>query len=55
MRFATTCFQTPITWAPNEMFGCAQNDHLIVGFLMGTPFFQFQANLCLWQLFLKGV
>ena len=29
----------------------AQNDHLVLGYLMGTEIFEFQPNVCLWQLF----
>ena len=29
----------------------AQNDRLIVGYLMGKEIFKFRPNLCLWQLF----
>ena len=32
----------------------AQNDRLVIGYLMGTEIFEFWHNLCLWQLFKKG-
>ena len=32
----------------------AQNDRLVIGFLMDTQIFEFQPNLCLWQLFKEG-
>ena len=28
----------------------AQNDHLVIGYLMGTDIFEFRPNLCQWQL-----
>ena len=32
----------------------AQNDRLVVGYLMGKEIFEFRPNLCLWQLFKEG-
>ena len=32
----------------------AINDHLVIGFLMDTTNFEFQPNLCPWQLFKEG-
>ena len=32
----------------------AQNDRLIVGYLMGKEIFEFRPNLSLWQLFKDG-
>ena len=32
----------------------AQNDCLVIGYLLGTTIFEFQHNLCLWQLFEEG-
>ena len=32
----------------------AQNDRLVIGYLMDTKKFEFQPNLCLWQLFEEG-
>ena len=32
----------------------AQNDRLVIGYLMDTKKFEFRPNLCLWQLFEEG-
>ena len=32
----------------------AQNDHLVIGYLMGKEIFESWTNLCLWQLFKEG-
>ena len=32
----------------------AQNDRLVVGYLMGTEIFEFRPNLSLWRLFKEG-
>ena len=32
----------------------AQNDCLVIGYLMGTEIFEFHPNLCTWQLFKEG-
>ena len=32
----------------------AQNDRLVVGYLMGKEIFKFRPNLCPWQLFKEG-
>ena len=32
----------------------AQNDRLVIGFLMDTDIFEFWPNLCPWQLFKEG-
>ena len=32
----------------------AQTKRPVVGYLMGTEIFEFQPNLCLWQLFKEG-
>ena len=32
----------------------AQNDRLVIGYLMDTKKFEFGPNLCLWQLFKRG-
>ena len=32
----------------------AQNDRLVVGYLMGKEIFEFRPNLCPWQLFKEG-
>ena len=32
----------------------AQNDRLVIGFMMGTEIFYFRPYLCLWQLFKEG-
>ena len=32
----------------------AQNDRLVVGYLMGTEIFEFRPNFGLWQLFKEG-
>ena len=32
----------------------AQNDRLVIGYLMGKEIFEFRPNLCLWQLFKEG-
>ena len=32
----------------------AQNDRLVIGYLMSKEIFEFQPNLCLWQLFKEG-
>ena len=32
----------------------AQNDRLVIGYLMGKEIFEFRPNLCLWQLFKDG-
>ena len=32
----------------------AQNDRLVVGYLMGKGIFEFRPNLCPWQLFKEG-
>ena len=32
----------------------AQNYRLVIGYLMGKDIFEFQTNLCLWQLFKDG-
>ena len=55
-NFGGTFFQTPITCSWNDFFGHfrAQNDHLIIGFLMNTEIFKFQPNLYLWQLIKEG-
>ena len=33
---------------------CAQNDRLVIGYLMDTKKIKFQPNLCLWQLSKEG-
>ena len=35
-------------------FFCAQNDRLVVGYLMGKEIFEFRPNLSPWQLFTDG-
>ena len=32
----------------------AQNDRLVIGYLIGIINFEFRPNLCLWQLFKEG-
>ena len=32
----------------------AENDCLVIGYLMGKEIFEFRPNLCLWQLFKEG-
>ena len=32
----------------------AQNDRLVIGYLMGKEIFEFRPNLCPWQLFKEG-
>ena len=32
----------------------AQNDRLVIGYLMGKETFEFRPNLCPWQLFKEG-
>ena len=32
----------------------AQNDRLVVGYLMSKEIFEFRPNLCTWQLFKEG-
>ena len=35
-------------------FFWAQNDRLVVGYMMGKEIFEFRPNLCPWQLFKEG-
>ena len=51
-----TFFQTPITWAYNELFGDFQGSKrsLVVGYQMGAEIFEFRPNLILWRLFKEG-
>ena len=32
----------------------SENDHLVVGYLMGTEIFEFQPNFGLWRMFKEG-
>ena len=55
-NFWGTFFQTPITRAWIELFGHyrAQNDRLVIGFMMNTQIFEFRPNLFPWHLFKEG-
>ena len=49
-NFEGTFFQTPITWAWNELFGHFHGSKLS----SSNKIFEFQPNLCPWKLFKKG-
>ena len=50
--FATPFFETPIPWAPKDIFWHSKHIHLVPGFLMGTEMFEILPNLFPWQCWL---